>query len=102
MPRTYQTNQSFDSQTIAFATDLDENIYDVHVDDDDVDGVMKTYTFENPVTGSTDRVSFFEKFDDSPILYIPNFTVGRSVSWKDQIECHDLSDLYDMILIDEA
>ena len=43
MPRTYQTNQSFDSQTIAFATDLDENIIDVHVDDDDVDSSSSTF-----------------------------------------------------------
>ena len=98
---TYQTNTTYTSQTTAFVTDLDENIHNTHVETDDVDGDVTTFYFDNPITGSTDMVSFFAKYDAAPILYVPNFSVGKSLRWSDQIECHDLSDLYDMILIEE-
>ena len=98
---TYQINQNFSSDPVHFATDLDENIHSINVEYDEQDGDVKTYYFDNPVTGSTDMVSFFEKYDVAPILYVPNYSVGKRLKWSDQIECHDLKDLYDMILIEE-
>ena len=97
---TYQTNNIYTSQTTAFVTDLDENIHNTHVETDEVDGEMTTFYFDNPVTGSTDMVSFFEKFDTHPIIYVPNFSVGRT-SFKDQVEIADLEELYEFILIEE-
>ena len=97
---TYQTNNTYTSQTTAFATDLDENIHNTHVETDDVDGEMTTFYFDNPVTGSTDMVSFFEKFDVAPIVYLPNYSIGQK-SFKDQVEIADLDELYDFILIEE-
>tara|TARA_B100000035_G_scaffold289905_1_gene276631 strand:- start:45 stop:347 length:303 start_codon:yes stop_codon:yes gene_type:complete len=97
---TYQTNNIYTSQTTAFVTDLDENIHNTHVETDDVDGEMTTFYFDNPVTGSTDMVSFFEKFDVAPIVYLPNYSVGQK-SFKDQVEIADLDELYEFILIEE-
>jgi len=94
------TNDNYNHQTIAFATDLDENISETYVTDDGDDGEMTTFYFHNPVTGSIDTVSFFEDFDTHPIIYVPNYTVGK-VTWADQIEVTDLEELYEYILIDE-
>lgn len=96
----YQTNNIYTSQTTAFVSDLDENIHNTHVETDDVDGEMTTFYFDNPITGSTDMVSFFEKFDVAPIVYLPNYSVGQK-SFKDQVEIADLEELYEFILIEE-
>jgi len=93
-------NDNYNHQTIAFATDLDENISETYVTDDDNDGEMTTFYFDNPVTGSVDTVSFFEDYDTHPIIYVPNFILGRG-SLEDQIEVADLDELYEYILIDE-
>jgi hypothetical protein len=93
-------NDNYNYQTIAFATDLDENISKTYVTDDGPDGEMTTFYFDNPVTGSVDTVSFFEDYDTHPIIYVPNYTVGK-VTWADQIEVADLEELYEYILIDE-
>tara|TARA_R110001583_G_scaffold50164_10_gene156511 strand:- start:2145 stop:2435 length:291 start_codon:yes stop_codon:yes gene_type:complete len=94
------TNNKYTFQTIAFATDLDENISNTYVWDDDNDGESTTFYFHNPVTGSVDSVSFFEDFDTHPIIYVPNFSVGRT-TFKDQLEITDLDELYEFILIEE-
>ena len=94
------TNNKYTFQTIAFATDLDENISDTYVNDDGDDGEMTTFYFHNPVTGSVDTVSFFQDFDTHPIIYVPNFSVGRT-TFKDQLEITDLDELYEFILIEE-
>ena len=95
------TNNIYNEQIIAFATDLDENISETVVWSDDNDGEMTTFYFHNPVTGSVDTVSFFEDYDTHPIIYVPNYSVGRT-SWKDQVEVADLDELYDFILIEET
>ena len=94
------TNNNYNSQILSFTTDLDENISETVVFDDGDDGEMTTFYFHNPVTGSVDTVSFFEDYDTHPIIYVPNFTVGK-VDWKDQVEIADLDELYDWILIEE-
>ena len=94
------TNDKYTFQTIAFATDLDENISQTCVWDDGDDGESTTFYFHNPVTGSVDTVSFFEDYDTHPIIYMPNYSVGRK-SWKDQVEIADLEELYELILIEE-
>ena len=94
------TNDNYNYQTIAFATDLDENISQTYVNDDGIDGEMTTFYFHNPVTGSVDTVSFFEDYDTHPIIYLPNYSVGRK-SFKDQVEIADLEELYEFILIEE-
>ena len=94
------TNPIYNSQVSTFTTDLDENINDTVVIDDDEDGEMTTFYFHNPVTGSLDTVSFFEDYDTHPIIYVPNYTVGRGYG-KDQLEIADLDELYDFILIDD-
>ena len=94
------TNPIYTSQVSAFTTDLDENITGTYVWDDGDDGESTTFYFHNPVTGSTDSVSFFEDFDSHPIIYVPNFSVGGNI-WKDQLEIADLNELYEFILIDE-
>ena len=52
------------------------------------------------VDNNYDTVSFFEKFDVAPIVYLPNFSVGQK-SFKDQVEIADLDELYEFILIEE-
>ena len=94
------TNDKYTFQTIAFATDLDENISETVVWDDGDDGESSTFYFHNPVTGSVDTVSFFEDYDTHPIIYLPNYSVGRK-SFKDQVEIADLDELYEFILIEE-
>ena len=95
------TNTIYNFQTIAFTTDLDENIVDTVVfDDGDEDGEMTTFYFTNPVTGSLDTVSFFENYDTHPIIYVPNYSVGHG-GWDGPVECADLEELYEWILIDE-
>ena len=94
------TNTIYNFQILDFITDLDENISETVVFDDGDDGEMTTFYFHNPVTGSIDTVSFFEDYDTHPIIYVPNFSVGRT-SFKDQIEVADLEELYEYILIDE-
>jgi len=94
------TNNNYNYQTIAFATDLDENISQTCVWDDDNDGESTTFYFHNPVTGSVDTVSFFEDYDTHPIIYMPNYSVGHK-SFKDQVEIADLDELYEFILIEE-
>ena len=94
------TNNIYNFQILSFITDLDENISETTVWDDGDDGEMTTFYFHNPVTGSVDTVSFFEKYDTHPIIYVPNYSVGRT-TFKDQIEISDLDELYDFILIEE-
>ena len=94
------TNTIYTSQISAFITDLDENISETVVFDDGDDGEMTTFYFHNPVTGSVDTVSFFEDYDTHPIIYLPNYSVGRK-SFKDQVEIADLEELYEFILIEE-
>jgi hypothetical protein len=94
------TNENYQSQTLAFFSDIDENIISFDLDNDDNDGEMTTFYFHNPVTGSVDTVSFFEDYDTHPIVYLPNYSVGRK-SFKDQVEVADLDELYEFILIEE-
>ena len=99
------TNENYQSQTLAFFSDIDENITSFDLDNDDNDGEMTTFYFNNPVTGAGDTVSFFEDYDTHPIVYLPNYTAMRGhirVGICDQIEIADLNELYDFILINEA
>ena len=99
------TNENYNKQTTAFFTDLDENIISFDLWDDETDGDMTTFYFNNPVTGSADTVSFFEDYDTHPIIYLPNYKAMRRhirVGICDQIEISDLNELYDFILINEA
>ena len=95
------TNENYNKQTTAFFTDLDENIIKFDLWDDENDGDMTTFSFRNPVSGSVDTVSFFEDYDTHPIVYVPNYSVGR-MGLEDQIEIADLNELYDFILIEET
>ena len=95
------TNENYNKQTTTFFTDLDENIIKFDLWDDDNDGDMTTFHFRNPVSGSVDTVSFFEDYDTHPIVYVPNYSVGR-MGLEDQIEITDLNELYDFILIEET
>ncbi len=98
------TNENYQSQTLAFFSDIDENIISFDLDYDDTDGEMTTFYFNNPVTGSADTVSFFENYDTHPIIYLPNYKAMRGhirVGICDQIEIADLDELYEFILIEE-
>ncbi len=91
------TNENYQSQTLAFFSDIDENIISFDLDYDDTDGEMTTFYFNNPVTGSADTVSFFEDYDTHPIIYIADTS-----AIKFQVNVADLKDLYIFILINEA
>ena len=93
--------------------DLDENIVQhARISENAIIDII------NPVTGTLDQIQIthntYVSDDIVKVMYIidtegrdrsspyvPNFSVGKRLKWSDQIECHDLSDLYDMILIEE-
>ena len=92
------TNNTYYNTILPLVQDLDENIIS-NVTVDNENGLTTTITFNNPVTGSTDRAIFEGRpLDIQGIYYVIDYSDERT---NEELIMEDLNDLYDFILIDE-